>query len=91
MYPLYALQVYRPSIKDWVDTTDPEPSNMPHTYQRLEKEFLRLVLSAREHPTLTPTGFRVVVKWSPPKVGAVYNLWTNGRISGSMANKCIPL
>ena len=77
MYTTYELQVYDYVQEKWVRVAHMEASNMPHYYDDLRDEFVRLVRSASEGASANqkPIGYRIVNGF-----GGIYDVWTNGKV-----------
>ena len=76
MYPVYALEVYSFSERQWVRAAGVEASSRPHHYDTLRKEYERLVSGAiGGSPSQQPIGYRIVARDV-----VVYDCWTNGKV-----------
>jgi len=75
-YPTYRLEVYSYVQTAWVLVASEAPGNEPHAYDRLRKEYERLIGGAKDgSPNQAPIGYRIMVRHD-----TIVDCWTNGKV-----------
>lgn len=72
MYPVYSLEIFVATQREWVRLSGCEASNRPHHYDFLRRRFEQLVKLSRSCPVTVPLGYRIC------QDGHACESWMNG-------------